>query len=172
MIPCGFIDPRSLNAWNEWYKTNPWQNICDPFWQNKNKVAGKLTRLLINTSPGGHFNNSMFLIFSHPREISTAFLLLAVNSGPWIILENAFFKSRSKTLTEAVYILPAPYSKSGHSATTFSYKAIKCLQISSHLIQSSEVRWPSWAFRPNKPYGFCGRKATLTHALALVTVCP
>jgi len=47
---------------------NPWQNICDPFWQNKNKVAGKLTRLLINTSPGGHFNNSMFLIFSHCKE--------------------------------------------------------------------------------------------------------
>ena len=27
-------------------------------------------------------------------------------------------------------------------------------------------RWPSWAFRPNEPYGFCGRKATL------VTICP
>ena len=33
-------------------------------------------------------------------------------------------------------------------------------------------RWPSWAPRPNKPYGFCGRKATLNHAHALVTVCP
>ena len=22
-------------------------------------------------------------------------------------------------------------------------------------------RWPSWAFRPNESYGFCGRKATL-----------
>ena len=33
-------------------------------------------------------------------------------------------------------------------------------------------RWPSWAFRPNEPYGFCGRKATLNHASALVTVCP
>ena len=34
-------------------------------------------------------------------------------------------------------------------------------------------RWPSWAPRPNKPYGFCGRrKATLNHAYALVTVCP
>ena len=32
-------------------------------------------------------------------------------------------------------------------------------------------RWPSWAFRPNEPYGFCGRKAKLNHALALVTVC-
>ena len=27
-------------------------------------------------------------------------------------------------------------------------------------------------FRPNEPYGFCGRKATLNHAYALVTVCP
>ena len=34
-------------------------------------------------------------------------------------------------------------------------------------------RWPSWAFRPNdRPYGFCGRKATLNHASALVTFCP
>ena len=24
-------------------------------------------------------------------------------------------------------------------------------------------RWPSWAFRPNKPCGFCGRKAALNH---------
>ena len=42
--------------------------------------------------------------------------------------------------------------------------------------QSSEAvwksRWPSWAFRPIEPYGFCGRKATLNHASALVTVCP
>ena len=33
-------------------------------------------------------------------------------------------------------------------------------------------RWTSWASRPNEPYGFCGRKATLNHAHALVTVCP
>ena len=26
--------------------------------------------------------------------------------------------------------------------------------------------------RPNEPYGFCGRKATLNHASALVTICP
>jgi len=25
-------------------------------------------------------------------------------------------------------------------------------------------RWPSWAFRPNERYGFCGRKATSNHA--------
>ena len=29
-----------------------------------------------------------------------------------------------------------------------------------------------WAPRPNEPYGFCGRKATLNHTHALVTVCP
>ena len=38
---------------------------------------------------------------------------------------------------------------------------------SSHW-QSSGVmwksKWLSWAFRPNEPYGFCGRKATLNHA--------
>jgi len=32
-------------------------------------------------------------------------------------------------------------------------------------------RWLSWAFHPNEPYSFCGRKATVKHALALVTVC-
>ena len=25
-------------------------------------------------------------------------------------------------------------------------------------------RWPSWAFRPNEPCGFCGHKETLNHA--------
>ena len=32
--------------------------------------------------------------------------------------------------------------------------------------------WPSRDFRPNEPYGICGRKATLDRASALVTVCP
>ena len=35
-----------------------------------------------------------------------------------------------------------------------------------------ELRWPSWAVRPNKPSGFRGRKAILNHALALVSACP
>ena len=35
-----------------------------------------------------------------------------------------------------------------------------------------ESRWPSWAVRPNEPSGFCGRKATLKHASALVSACP
>ena len=35
-----------------------------------------------------------------------------------------------------------------------------------------ELRWPSWAFRPNEPYGFCGRKDLLNHASALVSACP
>ena len=33
----------------------------------------------------------------------------------------------------------------------------------------SQSRWPSWAPRPKEPYGFCGRKATLNHAHALLT---
>ena len=37
-------------------------------------------------------------------------------------------------------------------------------------VQVWKSRWPSWAFRPNEPYGFCGRKATLNRASALVTV--
>ena len=35
-----------------------------------------------------------------------------------------------------------------------------------------ESRWPSWAVRPNEPYGFRGRKAVLNHASALVSACP
>ena len=35
-----------------------------------------------------------------------------------------------------------------------------------------ESRWPSWAVRPNEPFGFLGRKAILNHASALVTACP
>ena len=33
-----------------------------------------------------------------------------------------------------------------------------------------ELRWPSWAVRPNEPYGFCGCKAILNHAHALVSM--
>ena len=36
----------------------------------------------------------------------------------------------------------------------------------------SPGQWPSWAFRPNEPYGFRGCKAILNHVQALVTVCP
>ena len=35
-----------------------------------------------------------------------------------------------------------------------------------------ESRWPSWAPRPNEPYGFRGRKVILNHAHALVSACP
>ena len=35
-----------------------------------------------------------------------------------------------------------------------------------------ESRWPSWAVRPNEPYGFRGRKAILNHAHPLVSACP
>ena len=35
-----------------------------------------------------------------------------------------------------------------------------------------ESRCPSWAVRPNEPYGFRGRKAILNHAHALVSACP
>ena len=35
-----------------------------------------------------------------------------------------------------------------------------------------ELRWTSWAVRPNEPFGFCGRKDLLNHASALVTTCP
>ena len=61
--------------------------------------------------------------------------------------------------------LPFLSCRSLKSPTRFPY----CLQSSGTVWKS---RWPSWAFRPNEPYGFCGRKATLNHAHALVTVCP
>ena len=60
-------------------------------------------------------------------------------------------------------------------------KQSKMMQVSSpphnlHFPQSSvavwKSRWPSWAFCPNEPYGFCGRKAILNCAHTLVTVCP
>ena len=35
-----------------------------------------------------------------------------------------------------------------------------------------ESRWPSWAVCPNEPSGFCGCKAILNHASALVSACP
>ena len=49
------------------------------------------------------------------------------------------------------------------------------LQQDSRIVQElceSRLRWPSWAVRPNEPSGFCGRKAILNHASALVSACP
>ena len=66
-----------------------------------------------------------------------------------------------------VYLLTRLNFTHHHSLTSSS---------SSRLNQTSgavlESRWPSWAVRPNVPSGFRGRKAILTHALALVSACP
>ena len=62
------------------------------------------------------------------------------------------------------------------TATTKNSAAYNSHSISIVHIQSSgavwKSRWPSWAVRPNGPYGFCGRKELLNRASALVTVCP
>ena len=58
--------------------------------------------------------------------------------------------------------------KASRVAETLSYP-------SSHIQSSGAVRksrWPSWAFRPNEPYGFRARKAILNHAHALVSSSP
>ena len=52
-----------------------------------------------------------------------------------------------------------------------------CTELSPrfHLGQSSEGvwkwRWPSWAPVPNKPYGLCGRKATLNCSISELRSC-
>ena len=47
-------------------------------------------------------------------------------------------------------------------------RPVKRCKSQAHHCQSSgavwKSRWPSWAFRPNEPYGFCGRKATPNRA--------
>ena len=62
------------------------------------------------------------------------------------------------------------------SASPCSYLLQSTLNSPSHWPKSEfcerRSRWPSWAPRPNEPEGFCGRKATLNYAHALVTVCP
>ena len=61
-----------------------------------------------------------------------------------------------------------------HHSLPLSVSLSLCLSVSVSVHGGAvwNSRWPSWAFRPNEPYGFCGRKATLNHASALVTVCP
>ena len=60
----------------------------------------------------------------------------------------------------------------------FAGKRLKTIlnNLRAVIYESSGAVWksrcPSWAFRPNEPYGFCGRKATSNRASALVTVCP
>ena len=62
----------------------------------------------------------------------------------------------------------------GRSKEECFYQSVDCLNLVCRSPSSGAVwksKWPSWAFRHNEPYGFCGRKATLHHE-ALVTVCP
>ena len=61
----------------------------------------------------------------------------------------------------------------------FIFCTILVLGCNTYIPQNSQSsgavwksRWPSWAFRPNEPCCFCGRKAIFNHAHALVTVCP
>ena len=60
--------------------------------------------------------------------------------------------------------IPRPPTKTTKAQCCFFSELRSCVNI--------EVRRPSWAFRPNEPYGFCGRKTTLNRASALVTACP
>ena len=62
---------------------------------------------------------------------------------------------------------PRIHMRDNHFSSVLLY--VHSLQTSGTVCYS---RWPSWAFRPNEPYGFCGRKAVLNHASALATVCP
>ena len=61
-----------------------------------------------------------------------------------------------------------------HHPTTPSPRYEKEMARATWPAQSSgavwKSKWPSWAPRPNEPYGFCGRKATLNHAVD--TICP
>ena len=64
------------------------------------------------------------------------------------------------------------------AVTAYRYIAIGLhhLPLPLTLTQSSGAvwrsRWPPWAPRPNEPYGFCGRKATLNHVHTLVSLSP
>ena len=50
-------------------------------------------------------------------------------------------------------------------------KKMRAAFIVQELCESRGAR-PSWAVRPNEPSGFCGRKAIVSHASALVSACP
>ena len=66
------------------------------------------------------------------------------------------------------------WSRMCHRTTHLARRA--CHRKSSLCHHSSgavwELRWTSWAVRPNEPSGFLGCKELLYHALALVTTCP
>jgi len=81
------------------------------------------------------------------------------------------FCGRKATLDHAHALITVwPYMSTLHPRTLSSTTSSS----SSVFSQSSgavwKLRWPSWAPRPNEPYGFCGRKATLNRAHVLVKV--
>ena len=74
-------------------------------------------------------------------------------------------------------IIALPWPSAAHVAfySHWLHASVCYLDVTVGSAQSSgavwKSRWPSWAFRPNEPYGVCGRKATLNPVSALVTVC-
>ena len=98
--------------------------------------------------------------------------------------KNFLRQSQLPVLTLISVSVPPPCCRSsmcrdpGHSAkSTGSWLQLKThtppLTLRAQEQSSGAVwksKWPSWAPRPNEPYGFCGRKATLNHAVD--TVCP
>ena len=77
----------------------------------------------------------------------------------------------SRAITRVILFLTNPSGvESYHGGISRAPHQLKEIRVQE--LCESRARWPSWAFRPNEFYGFCGRKATLNHASALVTVCP
>ena len=61
--------------------------------------------------------------------------------------------------------------KDGLKSFFFFFNAYKQLTVSRGASSVQEL-CERWAVRPNEPYGFRGRKATLNLASALVSACP
>ena len=80
------------------------------------------------------------------------------------------------TLIILVVLIPVCRHGDRNRAPNMQEEKVYIVFLSQFFTQSSAAvwksRWPSRTFRPNEPYGLCGRKATLNRASTLVTVCP
>ena len=124
---------------------------------NNNKIINKKHSMQNMTSFCADVIKWFFLYWTLFSAGSTGILRLVLAAWLFAVERRILFRSFQRQLDCAAPATVIALPGQGHPQ-------------SSGAVWKS--RWPSWAFRPNEPYGFCGRKAILNRASALVTICP
>ena len=100
-------------------------------------------------------------------------VLVVLVSVPTVLFTFRFFFKVDDDIWLNTRALLATFNS--HAQSLLNSVGGSC-SMSHSVIRDPHAKWcvvlKALADRPNEPYGFCGRKAKLNHAHALVSVCP